>query len=24
MTVFRKSGDTWLVVAHANFSAIPR
>jgi hypothetical protein len=24
MTVFRKSGDAWLVVAHANFSAIPR
>jgi hypothetical protein len=24
MTVFRKNGATWLVVAHANFAAIPR
>jgi ketosteroid isomerase-like protein len=24
MTVFRKSGDGWLVVAHANFAPIPR
>jgi hypothetical protein len=24
MTVFRKSGDAWLVVAHANFAPIPR
>jgi hypothetical protein len=24
MTVFRKSGDAWLVVAHANFASIPR
>jgi hypothetical protein len=24
MTVFRKSGDTWLAVAHANFAAAPR
>jgi ketosteroid isomerase-like protein len=22
MTVFRKSGDTWLVVSHANFAAL--
>ena len=24
LTVFRKDGDTWLVVAHANFAAIGR
>jgi ketosteroid isomerase-like protein len=24
MTVFRKSGDAWIVVAHANFASIPR
>jgi hypothetical protein len=24
MTVFRKSGDAWLVVAHANFAPIGR
>ncbi len=24
LTVFRKEGDTWLVVAHANFAAIQR
>jgi hypothetical protein len=24
LTVFRKSGQTWLVVAHANFAAIVR
>jgi hypothetical protein len=24
MTVFRKNGATWLVVAHANFATIPR
>ena len=24
LTVFRKEGDTWLVVSHANFAAIPR
>ena len=24
MTIFRKSGDAWLVVAHANYSPIPR
>jgi hypothetical protein len=24
MTVFRKSGEGWLVVAHANFAAVPR
>jgi len=24
LTVFRKEGDSWLVVSHANFAAIPR